>query len=249
MTTEVITKTNTKSNRLLKTFSGTAAIPKKITQTIKDPSNFYDKGARILAHFIYNIKYAGFENIPETGPAILIANHVSYVDGLIIHTACERRVRFIIDEYIYRIPPIKHFMDMAGAIPILPKKDSVKAALEEVSKGLRKGDLICIFPEGSMTYTGNMTRFRYGIEWMLKNDQVPVIPIAIRGLWGSTFSRKYRKSLLRFIPLTFRRKVELICGKPIPPEKATVGYMQRVVMQLYNGITPDYYNDPKAAAN
>ncbi len=199
--------------------------------------NFYRAGAKVLLYTIYRMEYRGFDNVPEEGAAILIANHVSYMDGMVIDAALERPVRFVIDEHIYNTPFVHHFMSRYKAIPILPERNSVKKALEQISEALDNGELVFIFPEGTMTYTGNMMRFRFGIEWMLKNNQVPVIPIAIKGLWGSILSRKYRKSIFRWIPRSFRRKVIVVCGKPIDPENAQINHLQRVVMHLKNSIS------------
>lgn len=200
------------------------------------PEMFFRIGAKILVHIIYNLKSKGFENIPEEGGAILISNHIAYVDGLIIHTVCNRPVHFVIDENIYKMPMVKYFMDHNGAIPIAPNRKAVKLALRQVSNALKAGHLVCIFPEGRLTYTGNMSRFRFGVEWMAKRDHVPVVPIALKGLWGSIFSRKYRKSRFRYFPRSFRRKIIAACGEPVPPEKAKINHLQRVLMDLKNTI-------------
>lgn len=207
-----------------------------VHRLLGDPVDFYRRGVKILIPLLYKIKYHGFENIPETGPAILICNHVSYMDGLIIDSACKRKVRFIIDENIYNVPGVKYFMGLYGAIPIQPNRKSVERALGDVSRALKNGDLVCIFPEGQLTYTGNMSRFRFGIEWMIKNDPVPIVPIALKGLWGSIFSRKYRRSRFRWFPRSFRRRVALSCGKPIYPNEAKVSLLQRRIMHLKNDI-------------
>lgn len=194
---------------------------------------FYRKGARVLAHAMYDIQHYGFERIPETGPAILIANHVSYVDGLILHSCLNRPVHFVIDETIYNVPGVHHFMKANGSIPIAPRRESVEKALDLISEYLKAGDLVCIFPEGRLTYTGSLGRFKPGIESMVKRDPVPVYPIAINGLWGSVFSRKYLKARFRWLPRSLRRReVRLICGDPVPPQEVTVNRLQEIVLKL-----------------
>jgi 1-acyl-sn-glycerol-3-phosphate acyltransferase len=197
-----------------------------------NPEPFWRMIARSIAIAFYNPKYTGFDQIPEHGPAILICNHVSFVDGLIVAAGCKRPVRFIIDTYIYNIPFVHFFMLYNRAIPILPTRESVTAALEEVSAGIKAGDLICIFPEGQLTFTGSLGRFKTGIEAIVKRDPAPVYPIALTGLWGSIFSRKYMGSWKRFIPKRFSPRVHAICGTPIAPEDVTVNRLQETVLRL-----------------
>jgi 1-acyl-sn-glycerol-3-phosphate acyltransferase len=199
-----------------------------------DPRPLYTAIIHTLVRLLYRIDYKGMRHIPKTGGAILICNHVSYMDGLIINAGAGRPVRYIIDEDIYNLPGVHYFMQLNNAVPIAPRRESVERALDVVAEGLRRGDLFCIFPEGQITYTGNLTRFRFGIEWMLKRVPVPVIPMALSGLWGSVFSRKGRGSILRFIPRSFRRHVTLRCGKPMDGTQINVSHMQHVIMQLMN---------------
>lgn len=188
--------------------------------------------ARMLCFAVYYPRYTGFDKIPATGAAILIANHVSYVDGLIIAAGCRRPVRFVIDTHIYNLPGVHYFMVHNRAIPILPTRESVTHALEEISAGIRAGDLICIFPEGQLTYTGSLGRFKTGIESIIRRDPAPVYPIALTGLWGSIFSRKYRGSIRRFIPKRIFQRVQAVCGDPIAPEQVTVNLLQKAVLRL-----------------
>lgn len=191
---------------------------------------------RAIVHFlvcaVYKPEYTGFENIPATGAAILISNHVSYMDGPLIDAGCKRKVRYVIDESIYNLPGIHHLMDLADAIPITSNRKSVEAAFEEISRGLKNGDLICIFPEGYLTFTGSLGRFRQGVECIIRRDPVPVVPISISGLWGSVFSRKYRRSWKRLIPRNPFCPVVIKCGCCISPEHANVNHLQEVVLKL-----------------
>lgn len=196
-------------------------------------TELYRKGARALVYLLYKPKYYGFERIPETGPAILIANHVSYVDGLIIHAGINRPVHYVIDKDIYELPGVNYFMRLNGSIPIAPKREIVEAALDQISEYLKKGELVGIFPEGRLTYTGSLGRFKPGIEFMVKRDPVPVYPIALNGLWGSVFSRKYLKAHFRWLPRSLRRRdIQAICGDPIQPEDVHINRLQEVVLKL-----------------
>lgn len=190
-----------------------------------------------MCRLVYDITYIDFDKIPMEGGGIIIANHVSYADGLVIQTGVNKRpIRFLIDKFIYDVPLVHYFMVHNRAIPIKAKKEYVEAAIETMSVGLSQGDLIGIFPEGQLTYTGHLGRFKPGIEWLIEKNPTTVYPIAIKGLWGSIFSRKYRKSSFRFVPKTFRRKIIAKCGDPIPPEKVEINYLQKVIMDLKHSI-------------
>ncbi len=206
----------------------------KITSKLPSPEPFYRVGAKVLAHCMYRLRPSGLEHIPETGPVLLIANHVSYIDGLVLHTVCKRPVRFVIDEGIYNVPAVKYWMEYCRGIPINTTRAGVTRALDEVSQALKDGDVVCIFPEGRLSYTGKMARFRLGLEWILQRDPVPVVPIALKGIWGSMFSRAHAGKKWRWFPKKFRRKIHILCGQPIPPEKAKINYLQRQLMRMWN---------------
>ena len=190
-----------------------------------------------ITRFVYKPEYTGFEKIPEHGPAIIICNHVSYVDGMVITAGCKRPVRYIIDGVLYNLPVLNHIMKHNRAIPILPKRESVESALDQISEGLKAGDIICIFPEGQITYTGSLSRFRPGIESIVKRDPVPVYPMAITGLWGSVFSRKYLNSRFRWFPRHRNMRVRAICGDPLQPSEVTVNHLQEIILRLKYSIS------------
>lgn len=192
-----------------------------------------------LTRFAYNPQYIGMENIPETGGVILISNHVSYMDGPIIDAGCKREVRYVIDEDIYNAPGVHFLMSRYNAIPISPNRKSVERAFDMISQSLRDGHVVCIFPEGFLTFTGGLGRFRPGIEWIIKRDPVPIVPIALYGLWGSVFSRQYRGSFRRFYPRRWLRgKVVVKAGALIDPSLAKVNVLQDIVMKLKYTIEP-----------
>ena len=193
---------------------------------------------RAIAHkltlWVYRPTYIGFENIPESGAAILICNHVSYMDGPIIDAGCKRNARYLIDVDIYNLPGVNQIMMLDRAIPIAPNRKSVEQAFNTISESLRNGELVCIFPEGTLTFTGGLGRFRPGIEWIIKRDPVPIIPITLSGLWGSIFSRKYLNASFRWLPRHFGLKVVAKCGAAIDPSKTKVdvNYLQEIVLKL-----------------
>lgn len=193
-----------------------------------------------LALFVYRPRYIGLEHIPKEGPVILVSNHVSYMDGPLIDAGCDRPVRYVIDEDIYYAPGVHFIMSRAKAIPIAPNRKSVEHAFDLISQALKDGDVVCIFPEGFLTFTGGLGRFRPGIEWIIKRDPVPIVPIALAGLWGSVFSRQYRGSIRRFYPRRWlRHHVVVKCGPVIDPSRATVNELQDIVMKLKYSIDRD----------
>lgn len=152
----------------------------------------------LLIHSVYRIDKHGAENIPEEGAALLVCNHVSFVDALVIAAASQRPIRFVIDYRIYNMP-ILHFIFRQGrAIPIASyKEDSqvLEHAYDEIAKALADGDLLCVFPEGNVTNDGEIGAFRNGIRHIVDRTPVPVIPMALRGMWGSFFSRAHGRAM------------------------------------------------------
>jgi 1-acyl-sn-glycerol-3-phosphate acyltransferase len=188
----------------------------------------------ILTHTMYRVHHRGLEQIPDEGPAVLVCNHVSFVDGLLIAGTCRRPVRFIMFEPIYRMP-VLHFIFKTGkAVPIVSQRENpavYEQAFDEIAKGLEAGDLFCIFPEGKITDNGEMNEFRPGIEKIIRRTPVPVIPMALRGLWGSFFSRRHGKAMSR-ISGRFRSKIQLVAGRPVPPGDVRAEKLRGTVLAL-----------------
>jgi 1-acyl-sn-glycerol-3-phosphate acyltransferase len=192
----------------------------------------------ILIHTVYRIEKQGLEHIPAEGAAVLVCNHVSFVDALIIGGVVQRPVRFVMDHNIYNLP-IMHFLFKAGkTIPIASRKENL-AMLElsfvEIDKALKDGDLICIFPEGRITDNGDIYPFKPGISRILASSPVPVVPLALRGLWGSFFSRKDGAAMTRPLRRGVFSKIALIGAEPVPAKDATPEYLQHLVMNLRGG--------------
>lgn len=146
-----------------------------------------------LVHSIYRIQKEDLHHIPEAGAAILVSNHVSFVDPLIIAAVSPRPVRFVTDHGIFNTPILNFIFRTAKAIPTAPAKEDPELqqrAHDQIATALDKGELVCIFPEGKITEDGQINPFKTGIERIVERTPVPVIPIALKGMWGTFFSRK-----------------------------------------------------------
>ena len=189
----------------------------------------------ILINTIYKVHKEGLDQIPEHGPAILVCNHVSFVDALVIGGSIRRPVRFVMHFKIFQLPVLKFLFRTAGAIPIAGKNedpDMYSRAFDDIAASLNEGHLVCIFPEGRLTVNGDMNDFRPGVERIIGRTPVPVIPMALRGLWGSLFSRMAGGRSLRNAPWRFWHKITLAVGKPIAPQDATAQQLWQLVANL-----------------
>jgi 1-acyl-sn-glycerol-3-phosphate acyltransferase len=188
-----------------------------------------------LVSTIYRVKPKGMENIPHEGPALLCCNHVSFVDPLILGGFIRRPVRFVMYYKIFNIPILKWIFKAAKAIPIAGYKedpDMYEHAFKSVKEALEGGDLVCIFPEGGLTPDGTIQEFKSGIERIIQETPVPVIPMALNNLWGSLFSRKDKIKNRR--PKKFWAKIDLYIGEVIQPDEANRSVLYNKVNQLKN---------------
>ncbi|MBL0168010.1 MAG: MFS transporter [Propionivibrio sp.] len=191
--------------------------------------------AWLLIHSIYRLEQKGIEHIPLEGPAVLICNHVSFVDPLVISSACRRPIRFVMDHRIFRMPLISFIFRHMRAIPIAPAREDpvmMEAAFAEVARALAEGELVGIFPEGRITDTGEFYPFRSGIQRIVGQTPVPVIPLALRGLWGSFFSRKDGPAMSKPLRRGLFSKIGLVAGAPVAAQAATPEYLQTLVAEL-----------------
>ena len=179
--------------------------------------------AWILIHTVYRVRQEGLDNIPEEGPCILVCNHVSYVDAVVIAACVRRPIRFVMDHRIFRAPLLSFIFRAMRTIPIASSREdpSVKErALEEVATALREGEIVGIFPEGRLTRTGELNPFRPGILKILRTTPVPVVPMALQGLWGSFFSRSHKGSAMRGLRGIFSR-IAIVAAAPLAAEDVT----------------------------
>ncbi|MFC0336610.1 hypothetical protein SAMN05421848_0802 [Kushneria avicenniae] len=200
----------------------------------------------VLVHMWYRLRIRGIENIPDEGAAIVVCNHVSFMDALVMGGASPRPLRFLMDKPIYESPWLNWFFRMAGAIPVASERRDPKGmrrALDMVSKALQNGEVVMLFPEGRLTRDGRMNEFRRGIDLILKRDPVPVVPAALSGLWGS-WSSRYNGVPFKGIPGRFRAKVCLSFGAPVDSETVTRDSLQASVAALKTSIDPHASNKP-----
>lgn len=192
--------------------------------------------ALVLSRVVYRFKVAGDEHIPTTGVAIVVCNHVSYVDAVLLMAASPRPMRFIMDHRIFAVPVLGWLFRLAKAIPIAPQRDDpavYEAAFAQARRVLDEGDLLAIFPEGGITKDGSLGEFRGGVMKILETHPVPVVPVALQNLWGSFFSRVERGTAM---VRPFRRgawsRVGLVAGPALPPAEVSPPRLRERVQQL-----------------
>ena len=189
----------------------------------------------LLIHSVYRLQKEGVANFPDSGPALLTCNHVSFVDALIITAACPRPIRFVMDHRIFRIPVMSFIFRTGRAIPIAPAKEDaqlLERAYDEVAKALKCGELVCIFPEGRITDTGEIYPFKGGIARILARTPVPVVPLALSGLWGSFFSRKDGPAMTRPLRRGLFARIAIKVAPEWAPQTASADALQAATAAL-----------------
>ena len=172
--------------------------------------------AWLIISVIYRVKPMGIENIPSKGPAVVVCNHVSYLDPVILAASVRRPMRFVMWYKIFQIPVLNFIFRTMKAIPIAGSREDpqiMEDAFDAVDAELAAGNLVCIYPEGAITRDGEIARFRPGIEQIIARRPVPVVPVAMGRLWGSWLSRR-RDGGLRMLPGRLFARVPVTFGKP-----------------------------------
>lgn len=184
----------------------------------------------ILTHTLYRIKVIDKNNVPEKGGALLASNHISYVDAVLLVCSVQRPIRFVISREVYKSSIFRFLFNIGRAIPV-DRKDNPKdiiRALHTAKEAVKNGELVCIFPEGQLTRTGNLLKFNAGVEHILKGTDVPVIPVNIDRIWGSIFSHeggKYLKKWPKIIPYP----VTICFGKAMPAQSSAFEIRSKVM--------------------
>lgn len=194
----------------------------------------------VLSHLIYRFKINNNQVIPSEGAVILTCNHVSFIDAVLLMAASPRPIYFIMDHRIFKIPVLGWIFKLAKAIPIAPQKEDAQAyekAFEDAAQVLRNGDVLAIFPEGAITRDGELAEFRPGLLKILQRAKadgvtVPVIPMALKNLWGSYFSRVEGAAMSKPFRRGFWSRVSLNVGQPIAAEQLTLEVLKQQVHHL-----------------
>ena len=192
-----------------------------------------------VVHTIYRIKLIDAHRIPATGAAVLVCNHVSYVDALVLMAASPRPIRFVMDHRIFAFPILSWIFKSTKAIPIASIKDDpvvMEQAFADIAKALEEGDLVCIFPEGRLTVDGELGEFRGGVQKIIERTPVPVIPMALRGLWGSLLSHGKNAVDASSQRRGAQSRLTLIVGEPLQPSIVTTELLQQRVTALRGNI-------------
>ncbi|MCM2345225.1 MAG: MFS transporter [Acidovorax soli] len=197
--------------------------------------------AWVLSRFVYRFRVRGDEHLPATGAAILVCNHVSFVDAVLLMAASPRPICFVMDHRIFRVPVLGWLFRLAKAIPIAPQKEDPRvyeAAFERAAQVLREGDLLAIFPEGGITHDGQLQPFKGGIAKILERAradglEVPVVPMALTNLWGSYFSRiEQGGAMVRPFRRGLFNRVGLNVGAAVAPAQAQPELLREHVARL-----------------
>lgn len=190
----------------------------------------------LLIHTIYRVRVTGLERIPAEGPVIVVSNHVSFVDPLILGGMIRRPVRFVMHHKIYHIPVLKFIFQTGKAIPIAGRAEDpaiLENAYRRIYEVLASGEVLGIFPEGRITSDGEIAAFKPGIEKVVAQEPAPVVPIALCNLWGSLFSR--RDPLHKRRPYKLWARIEMRVGLPIPAAEATAARLEAEIRRLRGG--------------
>ena len=191
--------------------------------------------AFVATRLIYRFRVRGDENIPTEGAAILVCNHVSFVDAVLLMAASPRPIRFIMDHRIFQVPLLGWLFKFAKAIPIAPQREEpavYERAFEQARRVLADGDLLCIFPEGAITRDGQLGEFKGGVMKLLETHPVPVVPLALQNLWGSYFSRVEGAAMARPFRRGLFSRVGLVAGQPVAPAAVTPTMLRERVSAL-----------------
>ena len=189
-----------------------------------------------LSRLRYSVRIVGAEHLPKTGGALIVCNHVSYVDTIILSLASPRPIRFLSHESFFKTPILSSILHLFGAIPVAPNR--AKEALRRASDCIRAGELVCIFPEGQLTRTGSLMELKSGFEIIARRAECPVIVAHLDGLWGSIYSFEGGRYFTK-LPRGLRRRTTVSFSAPLNAGAATTRRVREILLTLGGFPPPD----------
>ena len=183
---------------------------------------------RLLARCFYRVDVLGLENLPSGG-FLLLPNHISWVDAVVLQLACPRPIRYVVDQEYYHKPILHPFLRAFGCIPITSRKShsAIRAAAEKIAEG----EIVCVFPEGRLERTGTLLRLQRGYELIARHANAQVVPVWLDQLWGSIFSfqgGKYFRKLPKRIPYP----ITIAFGQPLEADAADIARVREELLKL-----------------
>lgn len=196
------------------------------------PESFLRALLLVVSHTLYRVRVLNPEVVPREGGALLVPNHVSFLDAVLLITCVDRPIRFVVDAQYFNAALLRPLMRLANAIPIASTGGPrvILRALREAGQALDRGELVCIFPEGQITRTGGLLPFRRGFERIVKGRTTPIIPIHIDRIWGSVFSFVGGRFLAKW-PERIPYPVTISFGAPLPAD-SPVGQVRTAIQEL-----------------
>ena len=183
---------------------------------------------RAFARCFYRVTAYGADNLPSGG-SLLLPNHISWIDAIVLQVACPRPIRYIIDQEFYHKPMLRPFLRMVGCIPI--DTHHARSAIRAATERLNAGEVVCLFPEGQLTRSGTLLRLRRGYELIAQHANAPVVPVWLDRLWGSIFSFQGGKFFTK-LPKEIPYHVSVAFGKPLEPQKADLATVREELLKL-----------------
>jgi 1-acyl-sn-glycerol-3-phosphate acyltransferase len=189
---------------------------------------------RVLLHLGYRLRVEGTEHVPREGGVLVVSNHTAFHDWLFVGAALDRPPRFVMHQHHHQYPLLRAFFGASRVIPIAPKKEDpsrLAEAMEAIDRALRAGELVVIFPEGTMSPDGRLSPIRPGFERIVERTPVPTVPVAVSGLFGSSFSRAHGAPMSRWSGRV-RAAVTVRFGAPLPADHVDVPTLARELSRL-----------------
>src|SRR6266480_2929125 len=183
---------------------------------------------RLLVRCFYRVTALGTDNLPKGG-FLLLPNHITWVDAIVLQLACPRPIRYIIDQEFYRKPSLKTVLQLVGCIPIDTRHShsAIRAATEKIAEG----EIVCLFPEGQLERAGTLLRLRRGYELIARHANAPVVPVWLDQLWGSIFSFQGGRFFTK-LPKRIPYPVTIAFGKPLKAEAADIATVREELLKL-----------------